>query len=630
MFQRIASVLRVVLGLATLTASIAVARADAALDIKSIPRMPGHTEVWNNDETLLYMSPETPEATGKALRATLTADGWTLYDSPPYEQQTEDSFQTQDFKKGPHAISVYVVAAPAKNNRTSVQYGIYPVAEPLPHPKDAIELGFSLRSAHLECISAQSVDQLFDFYKAELASAGWQRWTMPGADTAKKPSGSIRSHFVKENKQPLLLILSSEKEGRTIVYLKGVPHEEMMAEYAPKPKPEAAAAPAPPQPAVAENDDDDTPEVDIEALIKGAIKDAMKPVTKPASKPKNDAVAVTEADPPVVTLGLLSGTAAPIPLPETAEAIDHDEEDGTLEFHSKSNVKSLAEFYRAQMKGLGWKETPGVLNSNRLMGLDFRKGKSDRIGFTIHNMTDRVEVSVRGDVLKVATAAPPPDSMEATADPQSIEQPSEAAKQYALSELEAAETNKLPVPKPNSSVGTLKSKFQYAALASLPASIETVVAFYRRELTKREWTEDTGAADIKADAATLKFTTKEGPAILKLVRRNSEINIELTVRQKALAEASGLMPKAGNVKIMFGNIEDTASEITFNGKKFKVKSGERAEDPKGPSIELPPGKYTFEVKSKGKPAQKDEATFGGDEIWGVLIGPGGGLPLQMY
>ena len=596
------------------------------LDIKSVPRIAGDTEMWTNGDVLLYMSPLDPDQTGKTLRQQLTVDGWTLYDAPPYEKQTEDTFVTQDFKKGPYAISVYVTAAPAKNNRTSVQYGVYPVAEPLPNPKDATELGFSYNKAHLECLSAQSPEQLLEFYRTELAASGWQRWTAPSPPGGKSASGSVRTHFVKENKQPLLLILSPNEQGRTIVYLKGVPHEEMMAEYAPKSKPAQKVETAPPAAAEPKDDDEGDSDAKFEDLVQGLIKEAMKPVAK-AKPAKDDA-----ADQVVTPIGVLAESTAPIPLPENAEEIDHDGDDGTLEFESKSNVKSLAEFYRTQMKFLGWTEKRG-LDSTRLLSLDFRKIKDSRLQFTIHNMGDRVDVSARGDVLKVAEQAPAPGPSEVRANGDentSIELPSEAPKETTLNELQAGDKNGLPVPQPNSSSGTLKSKFLYAALASLPASIETVIAFYRNELPKRGWTEDTPAASLKSDAATLKFTTKEGPANLKLTRSAGQTNIELTVRQTALAEASGLMPKAGNVKIMFGNIEDAAGEITINKKTFKVKGGERAEDPKGPSIELPPGKYSFEVKLKGKPSQKDEAEFGANEIWGVLIGPGGGLPLQMY
>lgn len=602
-----------------------IAIADAPFDIKTVPRIDSASDLIVAGTNVIYLSPETPDATGKKLREILLADGWYLFDSPPFEDRDEASFEQQKFIRGADAISVYTVTAPARENRTSVQYSLIPIALALPIPKDATRLGFSMTGPHLEAFSSQKPAELLDFYASELGKSGWQRWTMPNTRIENPESGNVRAHFVKENQKPLLLTASTAKDGRTYVYLKGVSHEEMMLEYTPKAADAPAkeeAAPAPdPQKAEGEDNTDEK----FADLVQGLIKEAMKPVQKSEKKQAAEKASV-------VPLAVLKGNTALLPLPETASEVEHDGEDGTLEFESSSNVPSLAAFYREQMKALGWKEKRGIMNSDRLTTLDFSKGKAERLLFTIHNMSAYVDVSVRGDSLKTADAAQASsDAMSSSGAATSFELPPEPVKQYGLSELEVIESAALPVPKPNNSVGSTKSKFLYGANASVQASIETIVAFYRRELPKRDWQEDATSAVIAADAATLKFTTKEGPAVLKVTHKDGYSNIDVTVRQKALAEASGLVPKAGYVRIMFGNIEDTPGEITIGGKTFKVKAGERAEDAKtSPSIELKPGKHAFTVKSKGKPAQKDEAVFGADEIWGILIGPGGGLPLPMY
>lgn len=207
----------------------------------------------------------------------------------------------------------------------------------------------------------------------------------------------------------------------------------------------------------------------------------------------------------------------------------------------------------------------------------------------------------------------------------------QTVKQYALEDLGVAESAALPVPKPNNSIGSSKSKFFYSAMASVQASVETIVAFYRRELPKRDMTEDASVARITANDATLKFASREGPVTLKVTHKDGRSNIEVTVSQQAKAEAFGMMPKAGYVKILFGNIEEAPGEITIGGKTFKVKAGERAENANtSPSIEMKPGKHAFTVQLHGRPAQKDEHQFNAGEIWSILIGPGGGLPLPMY
>ena len=603
-----------------LSASVATVSAETAFDITAVPRVPGFTDVIVAGTNVIYVSPETPEATGKALRTLLQAQGWMQFDEPPFEDRDDANFLQQQFIRGADAISVYAVSAPAMNNRTSVQYSLIPLPAALPIPKDATRLGYSTREPHLECFTSQKPAELLDFYAAELGKSGWKRWTTPN-NKEDAESGAVRTHFVNDSGKPLLLSAAPAKDGRTYLYLKAVSNEEMMLDYTPK----AAAAPAKeqaaptPTPQTAEPDDDTDDK--FADLVQGLVKEALKPAPKPKPAAQETKAETTE-------LAALAGNAAPLPLPETATEIEHDGEDGTLEYQSSSDVPSLAAFYRAQMKALGWKEKRGVLNSDRLTTLDFSKGKDDRLLFTIHNMTQYVSVSVRGDNLKTADAKPT-DAAASTDAPDSAPA-EEAVKQYTLDELEVAESAALPVPKPNNAIGSTKSKFLYSANATVQANIQTIVAFYRRELPKRDFKEDTGAS-ISATEATLNFTTKEGPAVLKVTHKDGQSNIELTVRQKAQAEASGLMPKAGYVRVLFGNIEDTPGEITIGGKTFKVKAGEHAEDPKSsPSIELKPGKYAFTVQLKGKPAHKDEAQFGEGEIWGILIGPGGGLPLPMY
>ena len=587
--------------------------------------MPGFSDVIVAGTNVIYISPETPDATGKALRTLLQAQGWMLFDSPPFEDRDETNYEQQKFIRGGDAISVYTVVAPARENRTSVQYSLIPIPAALPIPKDATRLGFSITGIHLEAFSSQKPAELLEFYVSEFGKSGWQRWTMPNNQLDPAKTDSVRTHFVKDNAQPLLLSVAAAKDGRSYVYLKAVSHDEMMLEYAPK----TAAAPvkeeAAPAPTPQATEGDDNSDEKFTDLVQGLIKEAMKPVPKTEKKEAAEKA-------PVVPIAQLANNSAPLPLPETATEIEHDGEDGTLEFESSSNVASLAAFYREQMKALGWKEKRGVLNSDRLTTLDFSKAKNERLLFTIHNMSAYVDVSIRGDRLKTAEAkTDASDNAASSSNASSIETPSEPIKQYALEELEVAEAAALPVPKPNNSIGSTKSKFFYSAMATVQASVETIVAFYRRELPKRDIKEDPAAARINGNDATLKFTTKEGPAILKIGHKDGYSNIEITVSQKDKAEASGLMPKPGYVKILFGNIEDAPGEITIGGKTFKVKAGERAEDPNSsPSIELKPGKHAFTVKSKGKPPQKDEHQFNAGEIWGILIGPGGGLPLPMY
>jgi hypothetical protein len=176
-----------------------------------------------------------------------------------------------------------------------------------------------------------------------------------------------------------------------------------------------------------------------------------------------------------------------------------------------------------------------------------------------------------------------------------------------------------------------QSLFRHQLHASIPASLDAVLGFYRRELTKRGWKEDAQGASLEPDQATVLFTSPTGPSVLKLARKDRETTVELAVRDKDAASKAGMLPKAGQVKLLIGNTLPADATITINNQTIKVPAGAGAKGPaSGPQLDLPPGAYKFLLKIPGKPAASDEINVAADETWGLLIGPGGALPLQMY
>ena len=55
------------------------------------------------------------------------------------------------------------------------------------------------------------------------------------------------------------------------------------------------------------------------------------------------------------------------------------------------------------------------------------------------------------------------------------------------------------------------------------------------------------------------------------------------------------------------------------------------QSPKGPMLDLRPGKYQYALRMPGQPARTDTLTVAAGDAWGLLVGPSGDvLPLQMY
>jgi hypothetical protein len=332
-------------------------------------------------------------------------------------------------------------------------------------------------------------------------------------------------------------------------------------------------------------------------------------------------------------LRALADSSTPVPLPENAENLKFDGADGRLEFNSASSVKAVAAFYRESLKSQGWKERPSVINQANMAVMEFSKGGKS-VSLTAMQMGPKVRVSADGSGLVMANA-----KIAAKPGGAGAKDNNEPAGKTTDEALEADPDSALPVPKQRSmtSIGTGKmpgsdAPFRRELEASVPAGLNSVLAFYRSELGKRGWQETAEGAVLKPDQAQLAFTSPDGPATLKLGRRNGETSINLAQKYPAAAAKADVVPKPGQSKLLFGNIGKSEATVSINNQTIKVAAGAGGpQSARPPMIDLPPGKYRYTLKIAGGPARNDQIEIGAGDTWGVMIGPGGDvLPLQMY
>jgi hypothetical protein len=593
------------------------ARAADGLDTTHLPRPSDAKEVYASPPNTIFSTSQTVSAASAATVAALTAQGWQEYVAPLAQPVKNADMALHTLKRGSDALNVYISAAPIQGKATMVNYSLLPLAIDLPFPKDATEIEYDPNRPQLKCRTAAGVTETLAFFQSGLAALGWSVWQpdRPAKDAEATDKGGGVT-FVRDQKA-LRLVVVKPDTGQVKVDLDTMPFEILTASAKPEPVKEAAPA-----------------------AEKSPVKDAMDSladdIMKQAQQIAHDAIAEAQSGKAPATgkaaaaeapeaLQPLAGNPAPVPVPSTAEGVDYQAADGTLEFTSSSSVASLAKFYRDTMKPQGWKENKSVINKPNMVVLDFAKDGKD-LSLTILQMGASANVSANGSALEQESAkedAAAPDAGDS-------EPPSEDKPQLTEKELETEDSGGLPVPKQHSMAGNTKTPFRAEAEASVPAGIEAVLGFYRRELGKRDWKEDSAAAAVKSDEATAKFTSPDGPAVLTLKRKSGETTVSLLVRKDEEAKKSGLMPKTGEVKMLFGNVLETPSTITINKQTIKVGAGVGSKGTDGPTMDLAPGKYKYTIKSSGKPPQSDEVEVGAGEIWGVLIGPGGGLALQMY
>ena len=175
-----------------------------------------------------------------------------------------------------------------------------------------------------------------------------------------------------------------------------------------------------------------------------------------------------------------------------------------------------------------------------------------------------------------------------------------------------------------------KSTFRRELNAHVPLALSDVLGFYRRELGKINWKEEAAGAVVAPDHVNLAFTSPDGPALLKLGRKDGETTVNLAVRDPGAAAKAGVMPKAGQAKLLISNMSDVGAMLIINKQTLNAAPHAGTKAPDGPMLDLAPGKYKVSSKVAGKPAHDDEIEVFADQTWGLLIGPGGVLPLQVY
>jgi hypothetical protein len=589
------------LGLALISAAVFLSPAAAnGLDTGALPRVAGAKALYASPLSTIYAAPAPVAQAAAAVGKALSGDGWRQYAAANADEAKTDDVQVMNFKKGPLALSVLVTKSDPVTT-ANVNYTAKPLANDLPFPPDATDIAFDPHEPVLTCASSQPIPATLAFFNGELARMGWAP-----APAGRNPNTDKAAHvyFVRPDHAPLLLVVQRGDDGATKIELKGVAAEDLAADLAPAKPAAAASAAAAPAPTP-------TPDEVSAAIAKQAqqaIADIAKSAMADATAPK--AAAPLASSGPVETLAAMEGATATIPVPATAEAVKFDGAEGKLAFETESSIESVVAFYRAAMKPLGWQAESSGIDKPNMVVLDFSKDGKD-IELTLMHPIDKTEVDASGEGLvneaEKEAAAPAPTAED----------------------LAVEETGGFPVPSNHTLAEAEGTPLRHALTVETPLDLKSVLGFYRQELGKRGWKEEATGATVADDRATLAFTSPDGPAVLKLERKDDATTVSLVVSNQAKAAQSGLLAKPGKVKAMFGNLLSAPVTFTINKQTVKVAPGVGANGPGGPTLELPPGKYKVSMKA-GPLEVSDDVEVGAGEIWGFMAGPGGLMPMQIH
>jgi len=155
--------------------------------------------------------------------------------------------------------------------------------------------------------------------------------------------------------------------------------------------------------------------------------------------------------------------------------------------------------------------------------------------------------------------------------------------------------------------------------------------FIAANSAKLGWKETAERAVVKPDHVELAFSSPDGPATLKLGRSNDETSVDLAQKIPAAAAKADVMPKPGHAKLLFTNFGDSEVAVTINKQTIRIAAGAGGPGAKGPTLELPPGKYQYSLKAAGGPPRSHEIELAADDAWGLMLAPGVDvMPLQVY
>ena len=603
----------ITLSLPFMTSSPVVAET-ITLDTAKLARMAGTKVVFESPQTtILTVSATVPEA-AEAQAQALKAAGWIAYVPPSTEIRKDDAFEMRTFKKGRQGLTLSVTRSPTKV--TNIQLTDNPLTFDLPIAADATDVVFETTRPYASFKTGGTVESALKAFEDGLAADGWSRWAPAPGQT--QPSNNVSAEganvfFVKTGvERPLLVTVNSKPGPLMAVRAEGVapsllkpPKQEETAAKEPSPAEEAARK--------THTEMDDAMDKAMSGIANSIMTEvesalanggAGKPITKPAAS----GGAVQKLLP-------MTNTESPMPLPEGAEALEIG--DGEIEFESAVPVPAVAQFFKAEMKKAGWSQRPSVISRETMEVQNYTKGDK-AIDITIMQMGGKARVTARGDGLER-------EEIAATETPAA-----EPADQGPDVTLEAEDKGGLPVPTPHSSSGRESTLFRVSVTATVKARLDTVVAFYRAELSKRSWTEETSKAQISAKAATLSFIAPDGPAILSITQKGAETSSMLFIRKTKEAEKSGLMPKPDKVTVLIGNASETDASVKVAGATLKASAGIGVKGPDGPKVEVAPGKQTVTFSFKGGKPETETLDMKAGEIWGILVAPGGALPMQLY
>ncbi len=139
------------------------------IDFEKIPKPADLQKLYAGPVSIILLSPASVEDARTQCSEALLKAGWITYsgadDGPRF------------FKRNAIRLTVFVVAAPAQQNKTSVTYSAELMSVELDPPPESTLIHYADSITSLNFDSKLSIDDVVAFYRKQLESLGWQATT---------------------------------------------------------------------------------------------------------------------------------------------------------------------------------------------------------------------------------------------------------------------------------------------------------------------------------------------------------------------------------------------------------------------------------------------------------------------
>ena len=517
-------------------------QSDGTLNTSKLPRVPAPRKYSRAPRAPFFTTPNPVTQTAETVDKVLAAEGWQKYVAPHTSVSSDANQRTISLKKGPFDLGVFITVAPARGNATSVQYNAVVLKNDLPFSKDATNIEFDPNKPLLTLVSGEPIDKTLDFYRKELGLLGWSLWSQKqnGIQPAGGASGELTksgayAYYLQGDNRLAALVLERADSGRTKIKFEELPAgylASLQREFFNSDNTGAALVDVHKVPRLEGAKDDSTrssadrsvysvarPLADTAAALKQMLAtDGWKQYVAPLEETHTTSLNFKKGAQGLsvsftIQVGKNERTSeettvyySPVRLnfalaiPDDATDIVFDEHRPYLNVATAGTVDGTLDFFRKELAARGWtslsatdaaKQWPNAkLEENAKNGTAayFVRGTQRPIVLTIQRRDDgktNAEIKV------------PPFAQAQT--------------------LEKGEdTFGLLRPKLIKTAGGTGGQTRHEVHATVPVEVAIVLAFYRRELTARNWKEEAQGAIVTPDNVVLNFTSPEGPAVLRL------------------------------------------------------------------------------------------------------------------